>query len=259
MNYRGFVTGKSEYGLTVELTMPEELRGIFFARLYARGPLNDGAEGEPELVWKRLSREYGNRGLVAPRQIHGTTIIDADNTQILPKRAEADGVFIESGREALASLRFADCAPVVIAAMCEKPWMAILHSGFKGTLLNITAAAVNGIFKRFPERRGAKLWGWIAPAVGGECYSREKSDPASIEAMKKFSAVNRCERGGLCYFDIRGEIRRQLLECGLSEENIFVYEGCNCCHREFFYSYRGGDSCKRNFLLAGASINREKV
>ena len=119
MNFEGFKTYEDESGIIIEMVMPSVLRESFFAKLYARGALNDAAEGDPETVWKALSACYNNRPLVAPRQVHGVNIIEADGGRTLPQRPDADGVFIEDGAHPLASLRFADCTPVVIAGAAE--------------------------------------------------------------------------------------------------------------------------------------------
>lgn len=252
----GFLLGRTERGVELEFVMPRELEGKFFARLYARGPLNDEANGDPARVWAALSAEYGGRPLVAPQQVHGVNIIEASEREALPARREADGVFIGSDCRALASLRFADCTPVVIAAAGGESWMMILHSGFKGTLLNISVAAL----ERFGYGcAGGEVWAWIGPRIGACCYSRRADDPATREALAKFSPECAKEKDGLVFFDIGGEIRRQLLARGVPDDNIFGFGGCTRCENEVFYSYRAGDEEKRNFLLAGRSTNRENM
>ena len=235
--YEGFRLSRTARGAELEFVMPRELEGKFFARLYARGPLNDEALGDPARVWAALSAEYGGRPLAAPHQV-------------------ADGIFIDADCRTLASLRFADCTPVVIAGAGGEPWMMILHSGFKGTLLNISAAAL----ERFGGGRAdGKIWAWIGPRIGACCYSRRADDPATREALAKFSRECAKEKDGLVFFDIGGEIRRQLSASGVPEENIFDFGGCTRCENEIFYSYRAGDEEKRNFLLAGRSTNRENM
>ena len=253
---KGFFLSRSARGVELEFVMPRELEGKFFARLYARGTLNDEALGDPARVWAALSPEYGGRPLAAPHQVHGVNIIEASEREALPARSEADGVFIDDGCRVLASLRFADGTPVVIARDGAEPWMIILHSGFKGTLLNISAAAL----KRFGDgSAGRKIWAWIGPRIGGCCYSRRADDPVTREALAIFSPECAKEMNGLVFFDIGGEIRRQLAACGVPDENIFDFGGCTCCENEIFYSYRAGDQEKRNFLLAGCSTNRENM
>lgn len=254
--YEGFRLSRTARGVELEFVMPRELEGKFFARLYARGPLNDEALGDPARVWAALSAEYGGRTLAAPHQVHGVNIIEASEREALPSRSEADGIFIGAGCRALASLCFADCTPVVIAGAGGEPWMMILHSGFKGTLLNISAAAL----ERFGGgRAGGKIWAWIGPRIGACCYSRRADDPVTREALAKFLPECAEEKDGFVFFDIGGEIRRQLSARGVPEENIFDFGGCTRCENEIFYSYRAGDEEKRNFLLAGRSTNRENM
>lgn len=253
--YEGFRLVKEHCGTAVEFIMPQELAGFFFAKLYVRCPVNDAAEGDPAEVWKKLSPLYGGRPLIAPRQVHGTTVLSACVGLCLPERPEADGLLSEYDTLPLLSLRFADCAPVVLCGAGRAPWLAVIHSGLKGTMKNISNDALCAVFKRHPEQRCENIWAWIGPSIGNNCYSRRKNDSVTASALRTFSQGNYTERSGLFYFDIKGEIFRQLAEAGLPENNIYVYGGCTCCNKDIFYSYRGGDLEKRNFLLAGTVKN----
>lgn len=255
MCFKGFKTDKGMSGIIIEMEMPSALEGVFFARLYARGAAGDAANGDPEAAWRALAGAYEGRSLVAPRQVHGVKIIEASEEEILPQRTEADGVFIAAEARPLASLRFADCTPVVIAGMAERPWMALLHSGFKGTVQNIAAAAVNLALKRHPRQRPEEIWAWIGPAIGRECYSRMKEDPTTALARKSFAAKNISEGKDVYNFDIKGQINSQLIESGLVYDRIFTYDCCTCCRHDYFYSYRAGDEKRRMFLLAGSAKN----
>ena len=256
MEFKGFKTGKDESGIIIEMVMPSILEETFFAKLYARGPLGDAAEGDPAAVWSSLGQTYHGRPLVAPHQVHGVRFIEASEEEVLPQRTEADRVFISAGSRPLASLRFADCTPVVIAGAAGSPWMAILHSGFRGTLQNIAANAVRLALARRPSQRPEEMWAWIGPAIGRECYSRRREDPTTALALKNFSAENISESGCCFNFDIKGQIVSQLLETGLIYDRIYMYDRCTCCHNDYFYSYRAGDEKKRIFLLAGEAKNR---
>ena len=76
---------------------------------------------------------------VKPSQVHGKNILVINTSTpsefFLPSRPEADGVLL-TVPNVTASLRFADCAPVMIWG---KSWVMILHSGYKGTVLKISA------------------------------------------------------------------------------------------------------------------------
>ncbi len=53
----------------------------------------------------------------------------------------------------MASLRFADCCPVVIASDSPEPWMLLLHSGFVGTVKNIVGRSLAGLSGNKPDGR----------------------------------------------------------------------------------------------------------
>lgn len=254
MEYNGFKTIKDSRGIAVEFAMPPVLREYFFAKLYCRGEVCDSTEGSPSAIWETISGDYGGAELIAPVQVHGTHILEASKSAPLPEREEADGIYIDCETEKLGSLRFADCTPVVIAGTAETPWMAMLHSGFQGTLKNICKNAAEMVFARYPEQKPENMWAWIGPAIGPECYSRKKSDPTTMLALESFSPENITGGGKeseTYNFDIKGQIASQLCEIGLSHDKIFKYDCCTFCRQDLFYSYRGGDLKNRLFLLGG--------
>lgn len=244
-------------GIVIELLMPQSLNRYFFASLYARGKMNEEAAGDPEAVWRVLGKRYGRIPLVAPYQVHGTNIIEADKKYSLPLRPEADGISLTKHSSAFASLRFADCAPVVIAGLAEEPWLYILHSGFKGTLQNISSVALKKAESTYSLFDADNVWAWICPSIGAECYSRRKDDPSAISASDLFSAESVFEEDEFFRFDLKKEIAYQIRAFGVPEDNIYTFDCCTLCRREYFYSYRAGDAEKRIFLLAGRPKNEE--
>ncbi len=227
--------------------MPDELKNIFFARLYGRCRINDEADGDPLRVWDFMSHKFNNALLTAPHQVHGTTVITADNNHSLPLREDADGVFIGSHSKCCGSLRFADCTPVVIAGTKPSPWMLLLHSGFVGTMKNISGKALAEV----TGNKDGKVWAWIGPGMSFANYSRNKDDNRTKEALSIFAHKNVAERDGLIYFDVQGQIEHQLEEAEVISRNIFRYYACTFENSDVFYSYRSGDVKKRIFLIGG--------
>lgn len=177
---------------------------------------------------------------VMPSQVHGKNIIAADDLSIpkyaLPERPEADGILLRTTK-AEASLRFADCAPVMLWG---NDFVMILHSGYKGTVLNISGAGVELVYAK-------DLHAWIGPCIGRENYCRDFSDEWTQEGMRKFHRENYYEAGEKVYFDLAGEIKSQLIEAGVEEKNIELsgintFEDLRCC------SYRRGDKRERMML-----------
>lgn len=228
---------------------------MFGVSLYGKGALLDLAEGDPSIIWEHITAgKAPRRRLVAPYQEHGTTVIPADIEFSLPRRPGADGVYLEGNSGACASLRFADCAPVVVAGGGESPFLLILHSGFAGTVKNISGQSLAKLLKERKNKTGA-LYAWIAPAICRNCYFRGKEDPAAAKAMGSFSSDNYSAVREHIHFDIKGEIHRQITACGVQPENIFMTEFCTRCDNDKFYSYRAGDEKRRNFLLAMNTTN----
>jgi len=235
-----------------DLVMPEDLSGIFFASLYCKGKIMDIAEGDPVKTWDILSYKYNNIKLVAPAQVHGSYVIDAEIKYSLPMRPEADGILVTAESDCCASLRFADCVPVVIAGGYPAPWMLILHSGFSGTVKDITSVSISNVKSRFgvSDFKG-KVWAWIGPCICKKCYCRRKDDPLTVSALKIFNGSNFLKKEDHVYFDLSGQIREQLIYSGVADGNINIFNACTSCGHEYLYSYRAGDEKNRNFLLAG--------
>ncbi|MBQ3401880.1 MAG: polyphenol oxidase family protein [Synergistaceae bacterium] len=183
---------------------------------------------------------------VMPSQVHGKNIITINAANfpeyILPSRPEADGVLLTTSR-AGASLRFADCTPVMLWG---SSWVMILHSGYKGTVLNISSEGlglIRGLFGH-DEVNGAHAW--VGPCIGRE-YFRKSGEEWTVRGVNAFHRENYDVDGERVYFDLAGEIHAQLRDCGLVEDNITL-SGIDTLEDERCCSYRRGDVHERMML-----------
>lgn len=227
-------------------------RSFASARLFMRGPLLAGTEGRAAAIRDRLAPDFLDEGrpLVAPRQVHGVRILKADPEAALPAHVEADGVLLTRS-DLDASLRFADCAPVLLlpseeCARRHGPWALILHSGYKGTVQNIARSGLLGVERSMGRGATASASAWIGPCIAGRSYPRTLEEWTQ-RGLSTFHPDNVERVGQSFYFDIAGEIRRQLAECGVPEERIHV-AGMDTASDGRCYSYRGGDREDRMFL-----------
>jgi len=251
MEFKGFEYINENGQKELRLIMPEELKPYFKVLIYCRGKIMDISEGNPEKIWSAMSSNYNNIQLVAPHQVHGTKVIPSTSSYALPLRPKADGVLITSSSNSMASLRFADCAPVVLASVYPEPWMLLLHSGFVGTMKNIAGKSLAELSEKGPALKSERIWAWIGPCICKDCYSRKIDDPSTQNALEVFSPENCCEKNEMVYFDIRGEIKRELMRSGMPCDNIYEVDDCTCSSSDFYYSYRAGDERARIFLLGG--------
>lgn len=207
----------------------------------------DEAAGNPFRARTLISDFFPKTGpLVAPHQVHGIRLIEAIPSLALPQQPEGDGVLLErKGVEG--SLRFADCFPVVVASMAPSPWIALFHSGYKGTVLNIIGENLQNLLTRLGSD-STRTWAWIGPGIEKERYFRKKDEHWTTMGIDSFSPQNICCTENTVFFDLRREIEYQLREAGLGEEQIFSVPMCTKHH--FCYSYRKGDLENRLFLLA---------
>lgn len=226
-------------------------------RLFMRGPLLDGTDGMAVPIYKNLGAVLDNsRPLIAPRQVHGTAIL-GDGASVVPAFDEGDAVLLTSP-SVCASLRFADCAPLVIMpsdewARANSPWVLIAHSGYKGTVLNIAGESVDAIERTFGRSAVDSASAWIGPCIGGESYPRTMEDWTE-RGLKVFRSGNVRRSGEHVLFDIGGQIRDQLAERGIRRISLFGMDTMK--NSDVCYSYRGGDAQDRMFLLAGITFGR---
>ena len=197
------------------------------ARFFFKGEALDGIDVLPR---------------VSPHQVHGSEILRVNDDNFaefcLPERPEADGILLTT-EKASASLRFADCAPVMLWG---NDWVMLLHSGYKGTVLNISGKGL-GLVK------GEALGAWVGPCIGCEHYCRDIDDEWTQRGITSFHPENFREREGKIYFDLAGEIRAQLIDGGLSGERIAL-SGIDTFTDERCCSYRRGDKTERMTLYA---------
>ena len=191
----------------------------------------------------------GGGKLIAPSQVHGTTILEQDASSYLPSRPQADGVFL-NGCGAEGSLRFADCVPVVVWSLAPNPWILLLHSGFRGTTKNIVATGLDFVSRKYGRRCLRSSSAWIGPHIGACCYSRNLDDPATRAGLDALPQETFSVSASSAAFALGKAVFLQLVHSGVSESNILLHSGCTCCEKEAYYSYRGGDIQGRMFLLA---------
>ena len=221
----------------------------FSIRLFLRGPAMDQALGLPSNSRELVAHDFPRQGpLIAPKQVHGTKIIRFEESTTLPERPEGDGVLLTS-KDVEGSLRFADCFPIILASLKPAPWIALLHSGYRGVVRGIAGKACEELFT-VGGADPSETWAWIGPGIGKNHYSRKNDDPWTQRGRKVFSHENMVEQGELVFFDLGGEIRRQLTANAINDEMICSIPLCTFENNDVCYSYRRGDKNGRLFLLA---------
>jgi len=205
--------------------------------------------------------------LVCARQVHGS------NIAVVEKKDRGKGSQdYESGIEDTDGMAtntpdifllvlVADC-PGIVFYDPKKNATGICHAGWRSTLAGISQKMVHKMQEAFGSRPQDIICG-ISPSIGPCCYE-VKEDVASkfmaagfplhtsaqIPQLKEDSPCIE-QRDHKFFLNLWEINRRQLVECGVREENIEVSRLCNSCHTELFYSVRREGKTGRYGILIG--------
>lgn len=184
------------------------------------------------------------------KQVHKKEIRLVEEMAAQKEVMEGDGILLLQGPPVVASLRFADCVPVVICCSGKNNWLLGLHSGFRGTWQNIVASGIESARRHAGAFEMGQLSAWIGPSIGPCCYHRHmEGDDVTLKAIKDFvpEALHR-HSDDLMTFDLPRQIKHQLMTQGVAPESIFTWPHCTACNSETYYSYRKGEQNKRMTL-----------
>lgn len=179
---------------------------------------------------KRLAKSLGINlsKLTTAEQVHGNTLAVV-HQDFVGSGARSQRTAISSTDALLTYLEgvplalfFADCLPVVLVDI-ERRVVGVVHTGWKGTELEITLAAVQAlqeIFDSAPE----DIFAFLSPSIGPCCYE------VDLPALNK----------------------NQLMTAGVLPENIYSSNICTCCNTSLYFSYRAakGKTGRQTGLVA---------
>lgn len=153
-----------------------------------------------------------------------------------------DGIITNTNNLCLVS-SFADCIPVTLVD-AKKGVIAALHSGWKGTVGNISQNGIECMKESFGCNE-ADIIAFVGPGICKNCY--QVSEDVAIEFMKVYSAEeteliltpddnNKCT--GKYHLDLIAANYINLINAGLLPHNIYVADVCTSCNKELLFSHR---------------------
>lgn len=176
----------------------------------------------------------GAEKIVMLEQVHGDEILVVDSfpEDNLPSYGEADGLI--TGLPGLALvIRTADCVPVFIYD-AEKKVLGAVHSGWKGTMLDVAGKCIDKMKNHFSSDPG-DMKVFILPSIGPETY--EVNDDVAQHFPENTLSVK-----GKLFVDLWGSIEKSCVRAGVPEGNIFNTGICNRTNYNDFFSHRYGDA-----------------
>lgn len=214
---------RSQYGLVAGITG----RGDEPGRGFDLGLWNEAPIGETMSRWRAFRRaEAGFDGVVLATQVHGGSVLSHGKVAGWVQLDGHDGhVTAEPG--VLLTVTVADCVPVYLVDPVRRV-IGLLHSGWRGTAVEILRAGVD----RMVEDFGATVRDIVMHtgiAICGPCYE------VGSEVMAGCGLP--AEGPGPWHVDLRAVLADQAQRLGI--RNISTSQWCSSHDRPKFYTHRG--------------------
>lgn len=186
--------------------------------------------------YRRLQLGIGrpDARLVRVHQVHGRVVHHVVDPCIPQDSVQADAM-ITTHRDALLSVRVADCVPILLAG-ADGRTVAAVHAGWRGVVANIAEVAVAELCRigqTAPENLTAAI---------GPCISREAFEVGPEVEREFLRAVGEqvVDRSGSSrpHVDLRAAVRLQFLAAGLPDDQIDTTDRCTSRDGCEFYSHR---------------------
>jgi YfiH family protein len=167
-------------------------------------------------------------------QVHGNRVIVATPEGPWDNSTQADGIISTSSAQ-LASVRTADCAPILL---CTEDGLAVaaVHAGWRGVVAEIVPIAVAQLRQFHP---GKALHAAIGPCIGPHAFE------VGPEVLDAFAAlfgdappIITRQPNGKGHVDLRLAIFRQLQTKGIEEDKIDSSDRCTFRDKGEFFSHR---------------------
>ena len=126
----------------------------------------------------------------------------------------------------------------------KKGVIAALHSGWKGTVGNISQNGIECMKESFGCNE-ADIIAFVGPGICKNCY--QVSEDVAIEFMKVYSAEETeliltpdddNKYTGKYHLDLIAANYINLINAGLLPHNIYVADVCTSCNKELLFSHR---------------------
>ena len=216
--------------------------GFFTRQFSPRNPADLVSVLQPQAQVYRVKQVHGNRVLSAG-EISAQSDLDS-----LP---QADGILTQGPGQAV-WVCTADCTPVLIGD--EKTGQVVaIHAGWRGTAQKIVPEAIARLVAQGSELEDLRIA--MGPAIAGEVYQvtadvaaevgasiipQNETSDAILSALWELSnsPILPDSEAGKVRLDVRRVNELQLLQMGISREQIAIAPYCTYQQPEYFFSYR---------------------
>lgn len=179
--------------------------------------------------------------LAVLRQVHSDRVLKASR-DLLPDPPQGDG-WVTCEPDLLVAIQTADCLPVLLVDPQQRV-VAAVHAGWRGTCQRIAAKAVRRMQTDFGSHPRNCL-AVVGPAIGRCCYEVGEEvveaftqEFARSERLLFETTSGKGTRANSQCLNLAEACRYQLLDAGLTAENICTGGPCTACETDRFFSHR---------------------
>ena len=254
------------------------------SRCYGRNSLNLGiteedtrdAVAQNRRVFLRAINAVSGREtlpMISAKQVHSAVI---HHITEVPKRPLTGDGLITNLPGVVLTVRTADCIPVLIADRKRKA-VGTFHAGWRGTFARIVEKGVGEMRAKFGSEP-KDLLAAIGPGVHRCCYEvdedfkhcweaqfayadelfEEVFDSNALHVRYPLLFMNQRAPGhGVpamkLHLDLAEANRRQLMDAGVPERNIWVSDLCTSCRTDLLFSHRA-ERGKTGRMMAAIAV-----
>jgi YfiH family protein len=164
--------------------------------------------------------------IAVPQQVH------SDNVKIIDKPGyytDTDAL-ITTVKNLFLIISTADCYSILIHD-ARKEIVSAVHSGWRGTQKKILTKTINLMMNELDSNPGdMKIF--VGPGISMEHFEVGK------EVAELFDSKFIFEQNGSVYINLKSQIYEQLLNLGMSENNVELSPYCSYVEKDYLHSYR---------------------
>lgn len=196
--------------------------------------------------------DYQFKKIISPRQTHTNNVVVINEDNLDSELQDVDGVITKLKGVAL-TIATADCQSIILYDK-KNEVIGNIHSGWKGTLNKILNNGINLMIKEFSSNV-EDIIVCIGPSIMGCCFEVDKDVvdmfTNNFDDIEEFIKLGEVKDGKQKYYiDTIGINKRELINLGILEENIYLSNVCTKCNSDTYYSYRvQGQDSGRNVTL----------
>lgn len=196
--------------------------------------------------------DYQFKKIISPRQTHTNNVVVINEDNLDSELQDVDGVITKLKGVAL-TIATADCQSIILYDK-KNEVIGNIHSGWKGTLNKILSNGVNLMIKEFSSNI-EDIIVCVGPSIMRCCFEVDKDVVDMFDNnftdIEEFIRLGEIKDGKQKYYiDTIGINKRELINLGILEENIYLSNVCTKCSSDTYYSYRvQGQDSGRNVTL----------